>query len=114
MTLTVSIEQLKKVNLFKPNAPQRQKHRFVSHSPYCPVVRLNGPRAYIRTPLYYKVGPLNMRQSTNQKNYENLITFMNDVKILRLRNFITTLFEFVQNYKNKNVIKAIIHLVDVS
>ncbi len=22
-------------------------HRFVSHSPYCPVVRLNGPRAYI-------------------------------------------------------------------
>ncbi len=29
-----------------------QRNRFVSHSPYCPVVRLNGPRAYIRTPLY--------------------------------------------------------------
>ncbi len=52
MTLAVSIEPLKKVNLFKPNTPQRQKRRFVSHSPYCPVVRLNGPRAYIRTPLY--------------------------------------------------------------
>ncbi len=52
MTLAVSIEPFKKVNLFKPNTPQSQKHRFVSHSPYCPVVRLNGPRAYIRTPLY--------------------------------------------------------------
>ncbi len=52
MTLVASIEQFKKVNLFKPNTPQRQKHRFVSHSPYCPVVRLNGPMAYIRTPLY--------------------------------------------------------------
>ncbi len=52
MTLTVSTEQFEKANLFKPNTPQRQKHRFVSHSPYCPVVRLDGPRAYIRTPLY--------------------------------------------------------------
>ncbi len=52
MTLTVSIEQFEKVNLFKPNTRQSQKHRFVSHSLYCPVVRLNGPRAYIRTPLY--------------------------------------------------------------
>ncbi len=52
MTLTGSIQQFKKVRLFKPNTPQRQMHRFVSHSPYCPVVRLNGPRAYIRTPLY--------------------------------------------------------------
>ncbi len=52
MTLTVSIEQFEKVNLFKQSTPQRQTHRFVSHSPYCPVVRLNGPRAYIRTPLY--------------------------------------------------------------
>ncbi len=55
MTLTVGITQCKKVNLFKPNTPKRQKHRFVSHSPYCPVVRLNGPRAYIRTPLYVAV-----------------------------------------------------------
>ncbi len=38
---------------------------------------------------------------------------MDDVQTLRLKNFITTLFEFVQNYKNKNVIKAIFHLVDV-
>ncbi len=52
ITLTVSIKQCEKVNLFKPNTPQRQKHSFVSNSPYCPVVRLNGPRAYIRTPLY--------------------------------------------------------------
>ncbi len=43
-TLTVSIEQCEKVNLFKPSTPQRQKHRFVSHS--------HEPRAYIRTPLY--------------------------------------------------------------
>ncbi len=54
ITLTVGIKQCEKVNLFKLNTPKRQKHRFVSHSPYCPVVRLNGPRAYIRTPLYYK------------------------------------------------------------
>ncbi len=55
MTLTVSIKQCDKVNLFKPNTPKRQKHRFVSHSPYCPVVRLNGPRAYIRIPLYFYI-----------------------------------------------------------
>ncbi len=36
----------------------RQRHRFVSHSPYYPVVRLNGPSAYIRTPLY-NLGSLN-------------------------------------------------------
>ncbi len=35
----------------------RQRHRFVSHSPYCPVVRLNGPRACIRTPLYLHLKP---------------------------------------------------------
>ncbi len=52
MTLTVSIKQCEKMNLFNQYTPKRQKHRFVSHSPYCPVVRLNGPRAYIRTPLY--------------------------------------------------------------
>ncbi len=51
MTLTVSIEQREKVNLFRPNIPQKQKHRFMSLSPYCHVVRLNGPSAYIRTPL---------------------------------------------------------------
>ncbi len=51
MTLTASIKWCEKVNLFKPNTPQRQKDRFVSHSPYYPVVRLNAPRAYIRTPL---------------------------------------------------------------
>ncbi len=49
MTLTVSIEQREKENLFRPNTPQR--HRFMSHSPYCHVVRLNGPSAYICTPL---------------------------------------------------------------
>ncbi len=51
-TMAVSIEQCEKVNLFKPSTHQRQKHRFMSHSPYCPVVRLNGLRAYIRTLLY--------------------------------------------------------------
>ncbi len=52
MTLTVSIKQCEKANLFKPNTPKRQKHRFVSHSSYCPVVRLKGLRAYIRILLY--------------------------------------------------------------
>ncbi len=33
MTLTVRIKKCEKVNVFKPNTPQRQKHRFVSHSP---------------------------------------------------------------------------------
>ncbi len=56
MTLRVSIEQCEKLYLLKPNRPQRQKHRFMSHSPYCPVARLNGPRAYIRTPLYKLYG----------------------------------------------------------
>ncbi len=55
MTLTVSIEQCETVNLFKPNTPQRQMHRFFSHSPYNPVVSLNGPSAYIRTPLYVMI-----------------------------------------------------------
>ncbi len=80
MTLTISIEQFEKVDLFKPNTPQRQKHRFVSHAPYCPVARLNGPRAYIRTSLYVLVQGL--KQLTNwlpaektpnvldKKNYE--------------------------------------------
>ncbi len=54
LTLTVSIKQCKKVNLFKPNTPKRQKHRFVSHSPYYHIVRLNGPRPYIRKPRYYE------------------------------------------------------------
>ncbi len=52
MTLAVSIELCEKVNLFKPNTPQRQTHRFKSRSPYCPAASLNGPRAYIRIPLY--------------------------------------------------------------
>ncbi len=33
MTLTVRIKKYEKVNEFKPNTPQRQKHRFMSHSP---------------------------------------------------------------------------------
>ncbi len=76
MTLTVSIKQCEKVNLFKPNTPMRQRHRFVSHSPYCPVVRLNGPRAYIRTPLYSNIlfedCVLNILTKINRKNKHNL------------------------------------------
>ncbi len=33
MTLTIRIKQCEKVDVFKPNTPQRQKHRFMSYSP---------------------------------------------------------------------------------
>ncbi len=71
MTLTVRIKQCEKVNSFKPKTPQGQTHRFESHSPYCPVARLNGPRAYIRTPLYLiKFCGFLCRKSNNWKwNY---------------------------------------------
>ncbi len=67
MTLTVSIEKFEKVNLFRPNTPQRQTQRFVSHSPYCPVHRLNGPRAYIRTPLYMSLESADTHDSYVQR-----------------------------------------------
>ncbi len=73
-TLTVSIEQCEKVNLFKPNTPQRQMHRFLPHSPYCPVVNLNGPRAYIRTPLYVNDLPAALNDSA--------FLFADDVKMV--------------------------------
>ncbi len=54
ISLTVSIDQCEKVNLFNPNTPQGQTHRVKSHTPYCPAARLHGPRVYIRTSLYWK------------------------------------------------------------